>query len=388
MTSAYELPNVDIALLSSLREIETSDEEPTVDELKVYISEDTLNELLSSKGYIEEHLDAYLRFRNRVIVSKHDYKGFHSRYHTCLKLVQALELAKVERSFRSFYDICFAPGAFTEGLFRLYSIDEAYGITLIEKGLEIDRAITSNPKFHIISPHDGNLYNYDNLVEAKAIKVDLVCADGGFETKNENLQSLYIYPLIFCEFVHAVNTLKKGGVFVCKLFDTFDERTVQAIAALSLYFKRVCITKPEESRLVNSERYLVAVDFDSDGLDALSYHLEDILRLNRRSLIFDESMRTLAPEFSEYVSSMNESIAKNQANEIKRVVDECVRLSEGSRTYDYRGRAPARRERTPQNNSNSGAPRDRVRRSSAQRGRWNRGRGYSIKPGTIIFDWE
>jgi len=337
--SVFEIKQASFSLLGELTEIESfelSDCEPSLDELSSYVSSETLNSLIEAKDYIESNLEAYSRFRNRVVKKSHVYKGFHSRYHTCLKLIQALELAGVERSFSSFYDICFAPGAFTEGLFRLYSIDEAYGITLIDKGLEIDSSITSNSKFHILSPEDGNLYNYSNLLEAKAISVDLVCADGGFEVKNENLQSLYVYPLIFCEFVHAINTLKQGGVFVCKLFDTFDERTVQAIAALSLYFKHMYITKPPESRLVNSERYLVAIDFDSSGLEALSFHLEDMLRMKAfKSLIFEAEFGkhseevVSAPKHSDFISSikaMNEAIAQAQANEIRRVVDECKRL--------------------------------------------------------------
>lgn len=343
--SVFEIKQASFSLLGELAEIESfelSDCEPSLDELSSYISSETLNSLIEAKEYIESNLEVYSRFRNRVVKKSHVYKGFHSRYHTCLKLIQALELAGVERSFSSFYDICFAPGAFTEGLFRLYSIDEAYGITLIDKGLEIDSSITSNPRFRILSPEDGNLYNYSNLLEAKAISVDLVCADGGFEVKNENLQSLYVYPLIFCEFVHAINTLKQGGVFVCKLFDTFDERTVQAIAALSLYFKHMYITKPPESRLVNSERYLVAIDFDSSSLEALSFHLEDMLRMKAfKSPIFEAKLDSEQTEFgklseqtefgkhSDFISSikaMNEAIAQAQANEIRRVVDECKRL--------------------------------------------------------------
>ena len=363
--SVFEIKQASFSLLGELAEIESfelSDCEPSLDELGSYISSETLNSLIEAKDYIESNLEAYSRFRNRVVKKSHVYKGFHSRYHTCLKLIQALELAGVERSFSSFYDICFAPGAFTEGLFRLYSIDEAYGITLIDKGLEIDSSITSNPRFRILSPEDGNLYNYSNLLEAKAISVDLVCADGGFEVKNENLQSLYVYPLIFCEFVHAINTLKQGGVFVCKLFDTFDERTVQAIAALSLYFKHMYITKPPESRLVNSERYLVAIDFDSSGLEALSFHLEDMLRMKAfKSLIFEtklgkHSEQTEFGKHSDFISSikaMNEAIAQAQANEIRRVVDECKQLGSKSQRQPSQVLRPlgSKSQRQPRNQS-------------------------------------
>lgn len=340
---AYEITKPSIKLLEHLSHEKNQPFVYNTDVLKAYISSNTLNELLLAKDYIGYNYNAYVKFRNRVIRPTKTYKGFQSKYHTFIKLIQALELAKIDglddKNFiHSFYDICFAPGAFTEGLLRLYDCS-GFGITLIHEGLLIDETIASNPKFKVISPEDGDLYKYENLElaisEAKD-GVDLACADGGFGVSDENLQSLYVYKLIFCEFVHAICTLAKGGIFVCKLFDTFDERTVQAIAALSMYFEKTYITKPTESRIVNSERYIVCIGFNPDGLDALTERLKEILRTmtdDGMSMIFDEITSTA---FKKNIRDINEDIAKKQTIAIRDTVYKCIELASKSRRSYHR----------------------------------------------------
>lgn len=339
-----ELPKADIALLKHLNH---DGNQPLVyqkEKMKTYISPTILDNLLLAKDYIGYNYYVYIKFRNKVIKPTKTYKGFHSKYHTFIKLIQALELANVkeldDKNFiSSFYDICFAPGAFTEGLLRLYDCS-GFGITLIHEGLSIDEDIVSNPRFEVISPEDGDLYKYENLelAIAKVTEkggVDMVCADGGFGVEDENLQSLYVYKLIFCEFIHAICTLAKGGIFVCKLFDTFDERTVQAIAALSMYFEKTYITKPAESRAVNSERYIVCTNFNSDGLDVLTEHLKEILKTmtdGEMAMIFDDDVLHDSA-FAKSIKTINESIAKEQTKTIRDVVYKCIELSHRRSSY-------------------------------------------------------
>lgn len=51
--------------------------------------------------------------------------------------------------------------------------------------------------------------------------------------------------------------LRKGGTFVCKLFDVTLPATVRALSVLSGAFDRVAVIKPVTSRPASSERYVV-----------------------------------------------------------------------------------------------------------------------------------
>lgn len=284
--------------------------------------------LNEAKDYIGENWKVYVKNRDRVIPKNKTYAGFKSKYHTFIKLQQAFDLACINTEFHTFYDLAFAPGAFTEGLLRLHPIDKCFGISLKcgKESLKVDETIAADKRFKIISPDDGNMYKKVNLdiSIAEVGKVDLVCADGGFDVYslgiNENLQSLVIYHLIFCELVYAANFCKEGGTFVCKLFDTFDKYTANVIQAMAIYFDNVKITKPEESRLVNSERYIVCDGFHQN--EELTSHLNMLLEVSENSnpgMIFEELDR----DFLQSLKLATETIAAEQTKEIYRVVRKC-----------------------------------------------------------------
>jgi len=75
----------------------------------------------------------------------------------------------------------------------------------------------------------------------------------------ENYQELFSGRIILSEFLYMLKTLKPGGTFVCKLFDTFSHLTVSLIYAAALLFEEVKVVKPRRSRIVNSERYATII---------------------------------------------------------------------------------------------------------------------------------
>ena len=62
---------------------------------------------------------------------------------------------------------------------------------------------------------------------------------------------------------------KKGGCFILKIFDIFSKLTVDILYLLSCLYDEVYVTKPNTSRLANSEKYIVCRNFlleDSSNL--------------------------------------------------------------------------------------------------------------------------
>ncbi|KAL0233882.1 hypothetical protein PCE1_002387 [Barthelona sp. PCE] len=86
----------------------------------------------------------------------------------------------------------------------------------------------------------------------------IVVADGGSDVSSDyNKQEWFMSKLILCEFLAALRTIKRGGVFVCKLFDVFTPFMISLIYVTSFCFQKTTIIKPVTSRPANSERYVV-----------------------------------------------------------------------------------------------------------------------------------
>ena len=90
--------------------------------------------------------------------------------------------------------------------------------------------------------------------------VQLAAADGGFEVKvvngqhREHLQELFSGQIVLAECLVAFKALSPGGVFVCKLFDSFSHLTVSLVYLAAVLFEKVVVVKPPHSRLVRVER--------------------------------------------------------------------------------------------------------------------------------------
>lgn len=110
---------------------------------------------------------------------------------------------------------------------------------------------------------DGDVTNEENLKKFQSevmqstsgIGVHTVLADGGFDVSgHESIQELLSKQLYLCQFLCAINILRIGGNFVCKLFDTFTDFSVGLIHLVSTLFGQLSIVKPITSRPANSER--------------------------------------------------------------------------------------------------------------------------------------
>ncbi len=75
--------------------------------------------------------------------------------------------------------------------------------------------------------------------------------------------------------INTNEVLKKGGNFVCKIFDTFTLFTLKIMYLVKLHFEEFMIYKPHTSRVLNSEKYMVAKGFR--GVN--SERLVDLIKL-------------------------------------------------------------------------------------------------------------
>ena len=124
----------------------------------------------------------------------------------------------------------------------------------------------NNIKIHYGKDLTGNIYNIQNVLDY-IIKVgkntcSIVTADGGIDySVDYNKQEQLSYRLILCEIVIALSIQIKNGIFIFKIFDLSTQFTLELLYILSKSYKEIIITKPNTSRMANSEKYVICKGF-------------------------------------------------------------------------------------------------------------------------------
>lgn len=191
--------------------------------------------------------------------------------------------------------LCLAegPGGFIEAIInyrkKLNMVDDITAITLKSSNKDIpgwkkaNKFLMNNSNIKVTYGKDntGDLYKIENIIYLKnrlKHSIDFITADGGFDfSVNFNKQEELSYKIIFCEIVTALSTQKKGGCFVCKIFDSYTPITIKFLYILYNSYEKVYITKPFTSRPANSEKYIVCEDFksiDNSMINLLLYYIK------------------------------------------------------------------------------------------------------------------
>ena len=159
------------------------------------------------------------------------------------------------------------PGGFIKAIadIRKNKNDIYNAITLHSenKYLLFDNKLINNLKdiLHISYGDLNNKKDRNKFIHHFEEKVDLVTADGGIFTKDFNRQEQVMSQLIFNELLIALSIQKKGGNFICKVFDMFTDTSLKIINLMTMFYNEIFITKPHTSRPMNSERYIICINF-------------------------------------------------------------------------------------------------------------------------------
>ena len=171
----------------------------------------------------------------------------------------------------------------------------------------------------------GNLYHIDEVNNYIKIfennKAHFVSADGGFDySANFNGQEINSCQIIYSECIIALNVLRKGGSFVCKVFDVFSYTMAQILNILYSSFDKLFLYKPNTSRPANSEKYIICMGFLDNisqfeknlllNIIAQWQELETTHQLENRSIIFKKMK--IDNIFIKKLADYNQSYIKNQ----------------------------------------------------------------------------
>ncbi|GBM25579.1 Cap-specific mRNA (nucleoside-2'-O-)-methyltransferase 1, partial [Araneus ventricosus] len=192
-----------------------------------------------------------------------------------------------ENELLYFADVCAGPGGFSEYvLWRKKWECKGFGFTLKgQNDFKLEDFFAGPPE--TFEPYygedgDGDIYSPRNLKSfQKFVRsntdgrgVHFMMADGGFSVEGrENEQEILSKRLYLCQFLCALLIVRKGGHFVCKLFDLFTAFSVGLVYLMCMAFEKICIFKPNTSRPANSERYIICKWLKEDIKDIADYML-------------------------------------------------------------------------------------------------------------------
>lgn len=203
-------------------------------------------------------------------------KPLSRSYFKMIELIELLHLEPNERVIRSFH-LAEGPGGFIEAIayIRNCKEDKYYGMTLLDDKND-DMIPAWKKSNHFLDEHrnvyietgadkTGNLLSLENLKYCRdkyGSSMNFITADGGFDFSMDfNNQEQNMTRLLFAQICFALSMQAINGCFILKIFDCFTEATVDMIALLSSFYKKVYITKPNTSRSANSEKYVVCKGF-------------------------------------------------------------------------------------------------------------------------------
>ena len=172
--------------------------------------------------------------------------------------------------------------------------------------------------------HTGDIYKVENIIYFQNIvgynSADFISADGGFDfSKNFNKQEQLSYKIIFCEIITALSIQKKGGSFVCKIFDTYTKFTIKLLYLINNFYDKLSIIKPLTSRPANSEKYIIAEGFkgiNKSDLKQLFKLLKDWNILNNSKYVNDIYVDDIDEKFIEKIITFNNLNSYKQLNSI------------------------------------------------------------------------
>jgi 23S rRNA U2552 (ribose-2'-O)-methylase RlmE/FtsJ len=218
-----------------------------------------------------------------------------------------------------------APGGFVQSIFNLLDkdIEILYGVTLLSRDNKVPKwnsLLKQNPKIKFLfgKNKDGDLYDLNNVLSIinniGKNTIDLVTADGGIDySVDYSKQEENSIKLIYSEIFVALNIQKKGGNFICKIFDIFKKETILLIYKLNILYESVSFYKPNTSRLSNSEKYIVCQGYKGYNKAIIN---ELCLSFNNNKLEYP-----ISKIFLNNIYEYNEYYCKNQIDYINKGIN-------------------------------------------------------------------
>ncbi len=204
------------------------------------------------------------------------------------KMIEILKLTKFfetrdTKSFLTSAHVCEGPGGFIEAIYDLaernhVNVRSSHAMTLRSTESHIPGWRRAQQflfkhrqvKIEYGADNTGNILVKENrqAFESAIDKVtnnygvSIFTADGGFDfTSNYLAQEITVFPLLIASIRVGFSVLAPNGLFIIKIFDFFENSTIDLILWMASHFNQWTIYKPATSRPCNSEQYFIGSGF-------------------------------------------------------------------------------------------------------------------------------
>jgi len=216
-----------------------------VPELQARIGMKRWNSIVNVASSIEH------RNRDRTVINR----AYHKMHEICMSCV----LPHVSSSVH----LCEAPGGFVQCIsdhLRHPSKEWSWRAVTLRDGIYVDDRHLPRDcgrfLFADVLSEETRVLADLNAAFAGNEGVDLVTADGAVEMNHDRLEEEHL-PLARAQTRIALRCLRRGGIYILKVFECLHPQTRDFVSQLTRHFEFVSLIKPVSSRRTNSERYLV-----------------------------------------------------------------------------------------------------------------------------------
>jgi len=261
------------------------------------------------------------------------------------KMMEMLDLVGFFSTFKTEHiraaHVCEGPGGFIEALFdealkNKKKIQSSIAMTLKSRQINIpgwkraSNFLQKNRCVRILYGEDGTgdimkpenqQYFIDYCISpVYGGKMNIFTADGGFDFSYDYAkQEEMIFPLLIASTKIGFEVLKRGGVFILKIFDFYQKATTDLLYFLSCHFNEWTLYKPAMSRPCNPEQYFIG-----KGYTGCSDEVLDVLRLWGSMVDNNQPLQSLfkAPysgEFKAIIAHLRTNSFKTQTDYLEKV---------------------------------------------------------------------
>jgi 23S rRNA U2552 (ribose-2'-O)-methylase RlmE/FtsJ len=258
------------------------------------------------------------------------YKPLSRAFFKMIEIVDTFSFLTEKTKIKSFH-LAEGPGGFIEAFnyVRHNKEDLYYGMTLISDDMNIpswkraSQLLHNNPNIIIEcgASKTGDLFLKENLIycyKKYNNSMDYITGDGGFDFSNDfNNQEDISFKLIVSQIFFALIMQKTGGNFILKMFDIFKYKTLEIIYLLCNLYENVYIFKPNTSRIANSEKYIICINYKNNNKKIITNIIENFdLIINNVDTISSLFNQQLNKHFLTKIQEINAIYGEQQLENI------------------------------------------------------------------------
>lgn len=300
----------------------------------------------SHKFYnITKHFDIASKFRNEIS-NMYNTPNVSNAWLKCYEMIMHYNLIPTIASNFTHFDNAAFPGAFILAVWHYaHTFSDIKNYTWRASSLlpNSNTDMKSNGPLHdkyqlyknypnnwtMTNTNNGDVTlasNQRDWAKRFANSVDLYTSDLGFDVSNDyNNQELQHAHANIGQICTGLQVLKPKGAMIIKQFTYFLPFTVSVLGALTTLFEKVEICKPMFSRPVNSETYIVCLNYKPDKKKELINKILD--RLDKFSLKPFITKSCMGDAFLDSIYKSQTYFADIQIDEIKKTISEFNRFA-------------------------------------------------------------